>query len=68
MRGRVLLQLLHGPAPRRTMGPSLRNVVPPTTTGMVVLDVVEDCIRYVEVLHRDDGRTALAGLIRGRAP
>lgn len=43
-----------GAQPEGPWGPSLRNVTPPVATGMVILDVVDDRIRYVEVLHRSD--------------
>jgi hypothetical protein len=49
-----------GARPDGAWGPSLRSVTPAIATGMVVLDVVDDVIRYVEVLHRDDVKAALA--------
>jgi hypothetical protein len=50
-----------GSVPNGAWGPSLRHVTPVVTTGMVVLDVVDDLVRYVEVLYRDDIKAALAG-------
>jgi hypothetical protein len=51
-----------GARPDGAWGPSLRTVTPPVTTGMVVLDVVDDVIRYVEVLYRDDVKAVLAAV------
>lgn len=56
-----------GPRVDGPWGPSHRNVVPQTAAGMIVLDVVDDRIRYVEVLHRDDVRKALVGFGEGRS-
>jgi hypothetical protein len=52
--------LYTGARPEAAWGPSLRSVTPAIATGMVILDVVDDVIRYVEVLHRDDVEAALA--------
>ena len=45
-----------GPKPDGSWGPGHENVLPSIDDGMVVLDVVDGIIRYVEVLHRDDVR------------
>jgi hypothetical protein len=49
-----------GAQPDGAWGPLLRSVTPTIAIGMVILDVVDDVIRYVEVLHRDDVEAALA--------
>lgn len=51
-----------GARPDAGWGGSHRNPTPTVPTGMVILDVVDDRIRYVEVLHRDDVKVALAEL------
>jgi len=51
-----------GARPDGAWGPSLRSVTPTVPTGMVILDVVDDRIRYVEVLYRDDVKAALAAV------
>lgn len=48
-----------GARPNGSWGPSLRTVTPAVATGMVILDVVDDVIRHVEVLHCDDVKAAL---------
>jgi hypothetical protein len=45
-----------GPKPNGTWGEGHRNVTPRVDAGMVILDVVNGVIRYVEVLWRDDVR------------
>lgn len=51
-----------GPRPEGSRGPQHRNVTPETATGMVILDVVDGRIRYVEVLDRDDLRSVISAL------
>jgi hypothetical protein len=51
------------PRPDGSWGPGHRNVVVEDAKGMVVLDVVDDVITYVEVLDRPD----VASLLRTRA-
>lgn len=47
--------LYTGPRPDGAWGPGLRNVcLTPPWPGMLILDVVDDAIRYVEVLHRPE--------------
>ena len=48
-----------GPQPDGAWGDGHENVVPDVDTGMLVLDVVDGVIRYVEVLYRDDVRSVL---------
>lgn len=43
-----------GPRPDGSWGDQHENVFPDVDTGMVILDVVDGVIRYVEVLYRDD--------------
>ena len=50
-----------GPRPDESWGAEHRNVTP-TMAGMVILDVVADRIRFVEVLHRDDVKLIVAPL------
>jgi hypothetical protein len=51
-----------GARPNGEWGASHRNVTPTVPTGMVILDVVDGRIRYVEVLHRDDLKAVLAAI------
>jgi hypothetical protein len=51
-----------GVRPVGAWGPALRNVTPAVATGMVILDVVDDRIRYVEVLDRGDVKAVLEAL------
>lgn len=51
-----------GPRPDGPWGPQHTNVTPETATGMVILDVVDGRIRYVEVLHRDDVKSVISAL------
>lgn len=48
-----------GPKPEGGWGSGHENVVPPVGDGMVILDVVDGVIRYVEVLFRDDVRSII---------
>ena len=48
-----------GPQPEGGWGSGHENVVPDVDTGMLILDVVDGIIRYVEVLYRDDVREVL---------
>lgn len=48
-----------GPKPDGGWGSNNKNVVPPIETGMVVLDVVDGIIRYVEIIDRDDVQSAI---------
>lgn len=52
----------HSPRPDGPWGHGHRNVTPATATGMVILDVVDGRIRYVEVLHRDDVKSVISAL------
>lgn len=52
-----------GPRPDGPWGQTHRNVVPEVAFGMIVLDVVDDQIRYVEVLDRADVKSIIATLI-----
>jgi len=52
-----------GPRPNGPWGQTHRNVSPEVATGMIVLDVVDDRIRYVEVLHRADVKQIIATLV-----
>ena len=45
-----------GPKPDAGWGSGHENVIPSVEEGMLVLDVVDGVIRFVEVLHRDDVR------------
>ena len=47
------------PKPDGGWGSDQKNVVPPVKNGLVVLDVVDGIIRYVEVIDRDDVRGIL---------
>jgi hypothetical protein len=51
-----------GARPDGSWSPSLRTVTPAVATGMVILDVVDDVIRYVEVLHCNDVKAALVAV------
>lgn len=51
-----------GPRPDGPWVAQHRNVTPETATGMVILDVVDGRIRYVEVLHRDDVKSVISAL------
>lgn len=50
-----------GPRPDGSWGAEHRNITP-TMAGMVILNVVADRIRYVEVLRRDDVKSIVAPL------
>ena len=50
------------PPPRGSYGPKHRNVVLEPPKGMIVLDVIEQRIVCVEVLHREDVRTHLVAV------
>lgn len=43
-----------GPRPDGAFGPGHRNVLLDPTKGMMILDVVDDVIRYVELIDRPD--------------
>jgi hypothetical protein len=46
--------------PRRAPGQDIRSIsLEPSSSGIVILDVVCDEICFIEVLYRDDVRTAL---------
>ena len=47
------------PKPEGAYGPSHRNVALPAAKGMLILDVVDGVIAYVEVLHRNEIREKL---------
>jgi hypothetical protein len=47
------------PKPKGAYGPGHRNVVLDPAKGMVILDVVDDVIAKVEVLHRTEIRERL---------
>ncbi len=49
--------------PSGSYGPKHRNVVLDPDEGMIVLDVVEQKIMCVEVLHRPDVRAALVAAL-----
>lgn len=51
-----------GARPDGSWGPSLRTVTPAVATGIVILDVVDDVIRYVEVPYCDDVKAALVAV------
>ena len=51
-----------GPRPDGPWGQTHRNVSPEVAAGMIVLDVVDDQIRYVEVLDRADVKSIIATL------
>jgi len=51
-----------GPRPDGPWGQTCRNVSPEVATGMIVLDVVDDKVRYVEVLYRVDVKSIIATL------
>lgn len=51
-----------GPRPDGAWGPGLRNVLPEVASGMVIVDVVDGVIRYVEVLDRATMRPAFRKL------
>ena len=51
-----------GPRPDGPWGHGHKNVTPQTATGMVILDVVDGRIRYVEVLDRDDVKSVISAL------
>lgn len=51
-----------GARPEGLWGPSLRTVTPAVAIGMVILDVVDDVIRYVEVLYCDDVKAVLVAV------
>ena len=48
-----------GPRPDGAFGPDHRNVLLDPTKGMMILDVVDDAIRYVELIDRPDIHEAL---------
>jgi hypothetical protein len=47
------------PKPSGTWGPFHRNISLHPSEGMLILDVVDERISYIEVLDRDDIRSAL---------
>jgi hypothetical protein len=47
------------PKPNGAYGPGHRNVILEPANGMLILDVVNDVIAHVEILHRDDIRQKL---------
>lgn len=51
------------PKPKNSYGPDHRNVVLQPAGGMIVLDVVEGNIAFVEVLFRDEIRDRLRQLM-----
>lgn len=51
-----------GPRPDGPWGQGHKNVTPDSATGMVILDVVDGRIRYVEVLDRDDVKSVISAL------
>ena len=51
-----------GPRPDGPWAAQHRNVTPETATGMVILDVVDGRIRFVEVLHREDMKSVISAL------
>ncbi len=51
-----------GPRPDGPWGQTHRNVSPEVAAGMIVLDVVDDQIRYVEVLDRAEVKSIIATL------
>jgi len=51
------------PKPEGSYGPGHRNIDLKPDTGMLVLDVVDERIAAVEVLHRDDVRRKLHALL-----
>lgn len=48
-----------GPRPDGAFGPGHRNILLDPTKGMMILDVVDDVIRYVELIDRPDIQEAL---------
>lgn len=48
-----------GPKPDGAFGPGHRNILLDPTKGMMILDVVDDVIRYVELIDRPDIHEAL---------
>jgi hypothetical protein len=50
------------PKPAGRYGPQHRNLELAPAKGMIVLDLVDDRIVYVEVLYRDDVRSKLTRL------
>jgi len=48
-----------GPRPDGAFGPGHRSVLLDPSEGMTILDVVDDVIRYVELIDRPDNYTAL---------
>jgi hypothetical protein len=51
------------PRPDGAYGAGHQNVVVETTEGMVILDLVKDEIKCVEVLHRPDVRKVLLAVL-----
>jgi len=51
-----------GPRPDGRWGQGHENVTPETATGMVILDVVDGRIRFVEVLHGDDVKSVISAM------
>jgi hypothetical protein len=47
------------PKPKGAYGPGHRNVDLEAESGMIILDVVNDRIMQIEVLHRDEVRQAI---------
>ena len=52
-----------GPRPDGSWGAGHECITPMTATVMIILDVVDGRIRYVEVLHRDDVRSTISMLV-----
>ena len=48
-----------GPKPEGAFGPGHRNILLDPTKGMMILDVVDDVIGYVELIDRPDIHEAL---------
>lgn len=44
----------------RPWGGFVETLMPPVESGLVLLDVADGTVRYVEVIDRDDFKTALA--------
>lgn len=49
--------------PSGAYGPGHRNVILEPVKGMLILDVVDDVIAHVEILHRDDIRKTLLAAV-----
>jgi hypothetical protein len=51
------------PKPSGAYGPGHRNVILEPAKGMLILDVVEEVIAHIEILHRDDIRQTLLAAV-----